>query len=87
MSEKLCDRCTSNPATSYGVPMEAARTHSPDGRRYDPQREVVFIIEPQTWGRFCETCIDALIGERKLIGAFDIATWKDPREHRQDPNR
>ena len=85
MSEVPCDRCSRNPATSYGVPIDAARTHSPDGRRFDPRREVVFAIEPDLWGRYCDACIDVLMKERKLIGAFDIATWKDPREHQQGP--
>jgi hypothetical protein len=72
-----CTRCTTRPATLLGVPIEAALDARPDGTPL--RNEMMFPIEPDTWLRLCEPCVDALMGARALAGAFDLGTWQDPR--------
>jgi hypothetical protein len=80
MTPPLCERCRALPATLYGVPAEASLSHAPDGTVLDPHREVMFAIEPEKWMRLCEACTDSLVAARGLAAAFDLATWKDPRD-------
>jgi hypothetical protein len=70
-------RCTARPATLLGVPVEASLDARPDGTPL--RNEMMFPIEPDTWLRRCEPCVNAFMDARALAGAFDLATWQDPR--------
>lgn len=76
----LCDQCGTLPAIHFGVPAEARRSHAPDGTMLDPHREVMFVVERETWMRLCEACSDSLLAAGRLAATFDLATWKDPRD-------
>lgn len=73
-----CARCGARPATLLGVPMEASLQVRPDGAPL--HYEMMFRIEPETWLRLCDLCVRELMEARALAAAFDLATWRDPRD-------
>jgi hypothetical protein len=79
MTTRLCGHCGTRPATACGVPASASVTHAPDGRPLDLHREMMFPIEPERWTQLCGPCVEQLMAAGALAGAFDLATWQDPR--------
>jgi hypothetical protein len=76
MSSSACERCGVRPATLLGVPATAA-IREPDGTprlnsvgwRYDASTILL---------RICEPCTRELMAAHEILGAYDLATWRDP---------